>query len=53
MVECVKHDMQNNVFKKSLHIFHITRSYKKLKFGKTHLMLITVDNNFVIYNRYT
>ena len=26
---------------------------KKCKFEKIHLMLITVDNDFVIYNRYT
>ena len=26
---------------------------KKCKFEKIHPMLITVDNDFVIYNRYT
>ena len=26
---------------------------KKCKFEKIHLMSITIDNDFVIYNRYT
>ena len=53
MVEWVNHDMRNNKYLKSLHIFHINISYKKCKFEKIHLMLITVDNGFVIYNSYT
>ena len=43
--------MQNNVYVKSLHMFNVT-IYKKCKFEKIHLMLIIVDNDFVIYNRY-
>ena len=42
--------MQNNVYVKSLHIFHL---YKSSKFEKIPLMLITVDNDFMIYNTYT
>ena len=49
MVERVNHDMQNNVYVKSLHIFQITMSYKKCKFEKIHPMLFTVDNGSAIY----
>ena len=43
MIEWVNHDLQNNLYVKILHIFHMTISYNKCKFEKIHQMLITVD----------